>query len=68
MAYVSINKGLRISDKHYTIDMDHESICKLMGLMIRCHNSTEGLTVEDKKYLRDLDDKIMEARQQGTPA
>jgi hypothetical protein len=64
-----VNKGIRISDKHYTIDMNHEAICKLQSMLILCSNTAPRLTAEDKDYLRELEGKIADSRQfQGEPA
>lgn len=70
---VHITKGIRVSDTHYTIDLDHAAICKLQGLLVLAYNASSNNPwpgsdpTDDKAFCRQFDDAIMAARQQGTP-
>ncbi len=68
---ITINKGVRVNDKHYTIDLDHDAICKLQGMLCVAHNNCDwpgDHATDDKAFCRQFDYAIFAARNQGTPA
>jgi hypothetical protein len=52
-----------VKDKpDYQMTLSHPNYCKLQSMLILCNNTASGLTQEDKVFLRQLDNEMLNYR------